>query len=109
MKTIFSEKHKLRDAKTELYGGELVLPFERPSRAEFIHDRIVEMGLGPIVPPTEYGLAFGGNSIITAPDASIMARAGKDPALLIADLNDTKTIDPNFLPTYQQDYRKVSP
>lgn len=58
---------------------------------------------------TDNGLAFGGNSIITAPDASIMARAGKDPALLLADLNDTKTIDPNFLPTYQQDYRKVSP
>lgn len=56
MKTIFSEKHKLRDAKTELYGGELVPPFERPSRAEFIHDRIVEVDLGPIVPPNDYGL-----------------------------------------------------
>ena len=56
MKTIFSEKHKLRDAKTELYGGELVLPFERPSRVQFIHDRIKEVGLGPIVAPHEYGI-----------------------------------------------------
>ena len=31
MKTIYSEQHRLRDAKTELYGGELVTPFERPS------------------------------------------------------------------------------
>jgi hypothetical protein len=28
MLTVFSEKHKLRDAKTELYGGQLVPPFE---------------------------------------------------------------------------------
>ena len=28
----------MRDAKTELYGGELVTPFERPSRAgELLH------------------------------------------------------------------------
>ena len=32
MKTFFSENHKLRDANTELYGGELVKPFERPQR-----------------------------------------------------------------------------
>ena len=41
MKTIFSEQHRLRDAKTELYGGELVKPFERPSRA----DMVVELSL----------------------------------------------------------------
>ena len=28
MKTFYSEIHKLRDANTELYGGELVKPFE---------------------------------------------------------------------------------
>ena len=26
MKTFYSEKHKLRDAKTELFGGQLVQP-----------------------------------------------------------------------------------
>ena len=54
------------------------------------------------------GLEFGGNSSIVAPDSSILARAGKEPTLLIANLNDIKTIDPQFLPTYRQDYRKVS-
>ena len=56
MKTFYSEKHKLRDAKTELYGGQLVQPFERPSRAEYIHDRVAEVGLGPIVTPDDFGM-----------------------------------------------------
>ncbi len=45
MKTIFSEQHRLRDAKTELYGGELVQPFERLSRADIIIKALVESGL----------------------------------------------------------------
>lgn len=56
MKTIYSEKHKLRDAKTELFGGELVQPFERPSRAQYIHDRLTETNFGPIAPPNDYGM-----------------------------------------------------
>ena len=56
MKTIFSEKHLLRDAKTELYGGELVQPFERPSRAKYIMDRLTEVDLGPVVAPQDYGM-----------------------------------------------------
>ena len=44
MKTIYSEQHRLRDAKTELYGGELVQPFERPSRADIIIKALVESG-----------------------------------------------------------------
>ena len=45
MKTIFSEQHRLRDAKTELYGRELVQPFERLSRADIIIKALVESGL----------------------------------------------------------------
>ena len=45
MKTFYSEKHKLRDAKTELFGGQLVQPFERPSRAQYIYDRISEVAV----------------------------------------------------------------
>jgi len=56
MKTIFSENHLLRDAKTELFGGELVEPFERPSRAKYIHDRLTQTSFGPVVPPNEYGM-----------------------------------------------------
>jgi len=51
MKTIYSEKHILRDSKTELYGGELVPPLECPVRAEYIVKEIRKRNLGPILPP----------------------------------------------------------
>ena len=56
MKTVFSEKHKLRNAKTELYGGQLVKPFERPSRAEFIINRVKDENLGPVIDPQDHGI-----------------------------------------------------
>ena len=56
METIFSAKHELRDARTELYGGELVYPHERPSRAEFVIKRLKETELGPISPPDDFGM-----------------------------------------------------
>jgi hypothetical protein len=56
MKTIYSEQHRLRDAKTELYGGELVQPFERPSRADIIIKALVESGLGEISDPDMFAL-----------------------------------------------------
>ncbi len=56
MITIYSEDHKLRDSKTELSGGELVPPFEKPSRMDFILERINSVGLGEIREPNEFGL-----------------------------------------------------
>ena len=56
MITIYSEDHKLRDAKTELAGGELVAPFEKPARMEFIIDRIQATQLGEIRAPRDFGL-----------------------------------------------------
>ncbi|MCU0906286.1 MAG: histone deacetylase family protein [Rhodobacteraceae bacterium] len=56
MKTIYSPDHVLRSARTELYGGELVPPFECPERAEFVRSRIAEVGLGPIIAPRAFGL-----------------------------------------------------
>ncbi|MEO1200610.1 MAG: histone deacetylase family protein [Pseudomonadota bacterium] len=56
MKTIYTEKHKLRNSKTELYGGVLVPPFEKPERAEIIRARVEATGLGEIIAPTEHGL-----------------------------------------------------
>lgn len=56
METIFTEKHKLRNSKTELYGGQLVEPFERPSRAEYIVDRVRAVGLGEVTPPDDFGM-----------------------------------------------------
>lgn len=56
METIFSEMHRLRNSKTELHGGQLVEPFERPSRAEYIVDRVRTVNLGPVTPPEDFGI-----------------------------------------------------
>lgn len=51
MRTVYTEKHALRDAKTELYGGEFVPPFECPVRAEYVLARVKEVGLVLSMPP----------------------------------------------------------
>ncbi len=56
MKTIYSEQHRLRDARTELYGGELVQPFEKPSRAETVLSMVRESALGEISAPEAFSL-----------------------------------------------------
>ncbi|NVO58465.1 histone deacetylase family protein [Rhodobacteraceae bacterium B1Z28] len=56
METIYSEKHKLRDAQTELYGGQLVYPHERPSRAEYVLNRVKDSELGAVTSPEDFGM-----------------------------------------------------
>ncbi len=56
METIFTEKHRLRNSKTELFGGQLVEPFERPSRAEYIIERVRNVNLGPVSEPDDFGM-----------------------------------------------------
>lgn len=56
MHTIYSEKHKLRNATAELHGGELVTPFECPERAIFVLNAIQSSGLGDVLEPQEFGL-----------------------------------------------------
>ena len=56
METIFTERHRLRNSKTELFGGKLVEPFERPSRAEYIISRVHDVTLGPVNVPDDFGL-----------------------------------------------------
>ncbi|MFK7764350.1 MAG: histone deacetylase family protein [Roseobacter sp.] len=56
METIFTEKHRLRDAQTELHGGKLVFPFERPSRAEYIIQRVRDQSLGAVTTPEDFGM-----------------------------------------------------
>lgn len=56
MRVIYSEDHKLRDAKTELYAGELVTPFEAPFRAEWILAAVREAGFVDVVAPEVHGL-----------------------------------------------------
>ena len=56
MLTVFSEKHALRDSKSELYGGELVPPFECPVRAEHILQRVKDVSLGDIIAPQSFDI-----------------------------------------------------
>jgi len=56
MLTLYSDDHRKRDAKTELCGGVLVEPFEKPSRMDYILARIKEVELGEILAPKDYGL-----------------------------------------------------
>ena len=56
MKTVYSEKHRLHTPTTELYGGRLVPPFERPSRIDMILEAVRSVGLGSVIRPTSYGL-----------------------------------------------------
>ncbi|KAA0699182.1 histone deacetylase family protein [Neorhizobium sp. P12A] len=56
MRVIYSEDHKLRDAKTELHGGLLVTPFEGPFRAEWILEAVRDAGFSDVVAPNVHGL-----------------------------------------------------
>ena len=56
MKTVYTARHKLRASKTELFGGQLVPPFECPERAEIILQRVKDRRLGPVIEPRPYGL-----------------------------------------------------
>ena len=56
MKTVFSPEHRRRDVKTELDGGLLISPHEKPSRAETILARVKNQALGEILEPEEFGL-----------------------------------------------------
>ena len=56
MLTVYSPDHILRNAKTELYGGELVAPFECPQRVEYVLSRIGEVGLGEVIAPDDFSI-----------------------------------------------------
>ncbi|QEW21952.1 Acetylpolyamine aminohydrolase [Marinibacterium anthonyi] len=51
MRIFHSETHRLHFPQGELNGGELVTPFERPSRVEYVLRRLQEQGLTDIVAP----------------------------------------------------------
>ena len=56
MITIYSEKHRLRNAKTELFGGLLVPPYENPTRADIILERVNSENRGEVSAPSEFGM-----------------------------------------------------
>lgn len=57
MDIIYSEDHRKRASKTELYGGELLPPFECPERMDFILEAIEKTSLGTIHSPKDFGRA----------------------------------------------------
>jgi acetoin utilization deacetylase AcuC-like enzyme len=57
MRTFFSEKHRLHFPQGELHGGELVTPFERPSRIEHVLRRLGERGFPAVEDPGHVDMA----------------------------------------------------
>jgi acetoin utilization deacetylase AcuC-like enzyme len=57
LKTIYTEDHRLQDGKSELIDGKLLPCFEMPRRADIILRRIMEVGLGPVLAPRDFGPA----------------------------------------------------
>jgi acetoin utilization deacetylase AcuC-like enzyme len=68
MITVYSEKHLLRNPRTELAGGQLVAPYECAQRAEFVLDRVRATGLGEVIAPT----AFGRQAVVRVHDAAFI-------------------------------------
>ena len=52
MRTFFSEDHRRHFPQAELSGGELVTPFERPSRIEHVLRRLGDRGFPPVEEPS---------------------------------------------------------
>ncbi len=56
MKTVYSPRHKGHSGHIEVVFGQPVPCFEKPERAEYIHQRIHDVGLGPVLAPAEHDL-----------------------------------------------------
>ncbi len=57
MLCVYTDQHNLRNASSELYGGQLVAPFESPARAEHVLTRLQAAEIGRIIEPADFGLA----------------------------------------------------
>jgi acetoin utilization deacetylase AcuC-like enzyme len=51
MKVVYSEDHRLHFPQGELYGGEFVTPFERPSRVEYILRELKKRKMDDLMAP----------------------------------------------------------
>ncbi len=56
MLTIYSEDHKFHNNLSELYGGQIVPPFEKIARMDYIINRINHVKLGAIEAPRDFGM-----------------------------------------------------
>jgi acetoin utilization deacetylase AcuC-like enzyme len=66
VQTIYSDAHRAHRIEVELYGNELVPCFETPARADSVLAQVIDIGLGPVIAPTDHGL--GPIEAIHAPD-----------------------------------------
>jgi acetoin utilization deacetylase AcuC-like enzyme len=57
MQIFYSEEHRLHFPQAELSGGEFVTPFERPSRVEYVLNRLRERNLRAITAPDPVDMA----------------------------------------------------
>jgi acetoin utilization deacetylase AcuC-like enzyme len=55
MKAVYSSEHFRRHPETELDGGQLVPPYEKPERAEFVRSNLTDSGLAQWVEPKDFG------------------------------------------------------
>jgi len=51
VKIYYSDDHHLHFPKGEIYGGEFVVPFERPARMDYVLDRLKKVGMTDISGP----------------------------------------------------------
>ncbi len=55
MKTFYSEQHRAHAPQEEFEAGRMTPAVEVPERVEAVRGRMVSRGLGPILPPSEFG------------------------------------------------------
>lgn len=53
MQVVYSEQHRAHFAQAEIFGGEFVTPFERPSRMEYILRELRKRGMDKLLPPSK--------------------------------------------------------
>lgn len=53
MQVVYSEQHRAHFAQAEIFGGEFVTPFERPSRMEYILRELRNRRMDRLVPPAK--------------------------------------------------------
>ena len=56
MKIIYTDAHRKRASQTELFGGELVPPFECPERIEHVLAELAKRGEPELVSPEDFGI-----------------------------------------------------
>lgn len=56
MLTVYSDDHRLQNARFELVDGKLLPPFESPLRADRVLAQVRQAGLGAVLPIQDFGL-----------------------------------------------------